>query len=74
MIKFLKNFIFFILIFYNQICLSQDLKILYKINESIITSHDVKKEITIQQLHEVFQVASKGKRKAMLDKFTKESK
>ena len=35
---------------------------------------DVKKEITIEQLHEVFQVASKGKRKAMLDKFVKENK
>ena len=45
MIKVIKSFIFFILIFYNQICLSQNLKILYKINESIITSHDVKKEI-----------------------------
>ena len=41
---------------------------------NVIEIDDSNKDVTIKQLHEVFKVASKGKRKAMLDKFVKESK
>ena len=40
---------------------------------NVVEIDDSKKEMTIEQLHEVFKVASKGKRKAMLDKY-KETK
>ena len=39
----------------------------------MIKIDDINKDITIEQLHEVFKVASKGKRKAMLDRFNKEN-
>ena len=45
MIKVIKTFLILIVIFYNQVSFGQDIKILYKINESIITSHDVNKEV-----------------------------
>ena len=40
---------------------------------NIIEVDDSKKDITIEQLHETFKIASKGKRKAMLDKYIKEN-
>ena len=39
---------------------------------NVIEIDDSNKDVTIKQLHEVFKVASKGKRKAMLDKYIKE--
>ena len=60
-IKFVNNFIPHLIINSNS-------------ETNTIKIDDVNKEITIEQLHEVFQVASKGKRKAMLDKLIKESK
>ena len=35
---------------------------------NVVEIDDSKKEMTIEQIHEVFKVASKGKRKAMMDK------
>ena len=40
---------------------------------NVIKIDDTNKDITIEQLHEVFKVASKGKRKAMLDRFNQEN-
>ena len=40
---------------------------------NVIKIDDTNKNVTIEQLHEVFKVASKGKRKAMLDKYVKEN-
>ena len=40
---------------------------------NVIKIDDTNKDVTIEQLHEVFKVASKGKRKAMLDKFIEEN-
>ena len=40
---------------------------------NVIKIDDTNKDITIEQLHEVFKVASKGKRKAMLDRFNEEN-
>ena len=40
---------------------------------NIIEVDDSKKDVTIEQLHETFKIASKGKRKAMLDKYIKEN-
>ena len=39
---------------------------------NVIEIDDSNKDVTIEQLHEVFKVASKGKRKAMLDNFLKQ--
>ena len=36
---------------------------------NVVKIDDSNKDISIEQLHEVFKVASKGKRKAMLDRF-----
>ena len=44
MIKSLINTIIFLLIFLNQIAFCKEIKILYKINDSIITSFDIEKE------------------------------
>ena len=41
--------------------------------KNVIEVNDSKKDITIEQLHDAFKLASKGKRKAMLDKFNKEN-
>jgi len=41
---------------------------------NIIEVDDSKKDVTIEQLHEIFKVASKGKRKARLDKYIKENR
>ena len=40
---------------------------------NIIEVDDSKKDVTIEQLHETFKIASKGKRKTMLDKYIKEN-
>ena len=40
---------------------------------NVIKIDDTNKDITIEQLHEVFKVASKGKRKAMLDRFNEKN-
>ena len=40
---------------------------------NVIKIDDTNKNVTIEKLHEVFKVASKGKRKAMLDSFNEEN-
>ena len=40
---------------------------------NIIEVDDSKKDVTIEQLHETFKVASKGKRKAILDNYIEEN-
>lgn len=40
---------------------------------NVVKIDDSNKDVTIEQLHEVFKVASKGKRKAMLDRFNEEN-
>ena len=42
-------------------------------DRNVVKIDDSTKNTTIEQLHEVFKVASKGKRKAMLDKYVKEN-
>ena len=42
-------------------------------DRNVVKIDDSTKNTTIEQLHEVFKVASKGKRKAMLDNFEKVS-
>lgn len=40
---------------------------------NIIEVDDSKKDVTIEQLHKTFKVASKGKRKSMLDNYVEEN-
>ena len=40
---------------------------------NVIKIDDTNNNVTIEQLHEVFKVASKGKRKAMYDNYVKEN-
>ena len=40
---------------------------------NVIKIDDTNKDVTIEKLHEIFKVASKGKRKAMLDRFIKQN-
>ena len=40
---------------------------------NVVKIDDSNKDITIEQLHEVFKVASKGKTKAMLDRFNEKN-
>ena len=40
---------------------------------NVIEVDDSKKDTTIEQLHDAFKLASKGKRNAMLDRFNKEN-
>jgi len=40
---------------------------------NVVEIDDSKKDLTIEKLHETFKVASKGKRKAMLDKYINEN-
>ena len=40
---------------------------------NLIAIDGTKKDVTIEQLHKVFKVASKGKRKAMLNRHIKEN-
>jgi len=40
---------------------------------NVVEIDDSKKVLTIEKLHETFKVASKGKRKAMLDKYINEN-
>ena len=62
-IKTFNSFIKYINIFIPHLIINS--------NSAANTIHvnDVKKNVTIEQIHEVFKIASKGKRKAMLDKF-----
>ena len=41
---------------------------------NVIEINDQNKKVTIEKLHDAFKIASKGKRKAMLDKWTYNSK
>jgi hypothetical protein len=40
---------------------------------NVVEIDDSKKDLTIEKLHETFKVVSKGKRKAMLDKYINEN-
>ncbi len=40
---------------------------------NVIKIDDTNKDVTIEKLHEVFKIASKGKRKEMLDRFIEEN-
>ena len=66
-IKTFNSFIKYINIFIPHLIINS--------NSAANTIHvnDVKKNVTIEQIHEVFKIASKGKRKAMLDRFIKEN-
>ena len=66
-IKTFNSFIKYINIFIPHLIINS--------NSAVNTVHvdDVKKNKTIEQLHDLFKIASKGKRKAMLDKFNKEN-
>ena len=66
-IKTFNEFIKFINIFIPHIIINSNSE------TNSIQIEDVDRDITIEQLHEVFKVASKGKRKAMLDRFNKEN-
>ena len=67
-VKTFNEFIRFINIFIPHLVVNSNSE------TNVIEIDDSNKDVTIKQLHEVFKVASKGKRKAMLDKFVKESK
>lgn len=67
-VKTFNEFIRFINIFIPHLVVNSNSE------TNVIEIDDSNKDVTIKQLHEVFKVASKGKRKAMLDKFEKESK
>ena len=66
-IETFKKFINFINIFIPHLVINSNSK------TNVIEVDDKKKNTTIEQLHDLFKVASKGKRKAMLDKFNKEN-
>ena len=66
-IKTFNEFIKFINIFIPHIIINSNSE------TNSIQIEDVDRDITIEQLHEVFKVASKGKRKAMLDRFNEEN-
>ena len=66
-IEIFKKFINFINIFIPHLVINSNSE------KNVIEVNDSKKDITIEQLHDAFKMASKGKRKAMLDKFNKEN-
>ena len=66
-IETFKKFINFINIFLPHLLINSNSK------TNLIEVNDSKKDITIEQLHDLFKIASKGKRKAMLEKFNKEN-
>ena len=66
-IKTFKKFINFVNIFIPHLVINSNS------TTNVIEVDDNKKNTTIEQLHDLFKVASKGKRKAMLDKFNKEN-
>ena len=65
--KTFNKFINFINIFIPHLVINSNSK------TNVIEVDDSKKNKTIEQLHDLFKIASKGKRKAMLDKFSKEN-
>jgi hypothetical protein len=65
--KTFNKFINFINIFIPHLVINSNSK------TNVIEVDDSKKNKTIEQLHDLFKIASKGKRKAMLDKFNKEN-
>ncbi len=66
-IKTFNEFIKFINIFIPHLVINSNSE------KNVIEVNDSKKDIIIEQLHDAFKMASKGKRKAMLDKFNKEN-
>jgi len=62
-IETFKKFINFINIFIPHLVINSNSK------TNVIEVDDSKKDITIEELHELFKVASKGKRKAMIEKY-----
>lgn len=62
-IKTFKKFLKFINIFIPHLIVNSNSK------NNVIKIDNTNNDVTIEQLHEVFKVASKGKRKAMLDRF-----
>ena len=66
-IKTFNSFIEFLNIFIPHLVVNSNSE------TNVIKIDDTNKDVTIEQLHEVFKVASKGKRKAMLDKYVKEN-
>lgn len=66
-IETFNKFINFINIFIPHLVINSNSK------TNVIEVDDSKKDITIEELHELFKVASKGKRKAMLDRFNEEN-
>ena len=66
-IKTFNSFIEFLNIFIPHLVVNSNSE------TNVIKIDDTNKDITIEQLHEVFKVASKGKRKAMLDNFLEQS-
>ena len=66
-IKTFNEFIKFINIFIPHIIINSNSE------TNSIQIEDVDRDITIEQLHEVFKVASKGKTKAMLDRFNEKN-
>ncbi len=65
--KTFNKFINFINIFIPHLVINSNSK------TNVIEVDDSKKNKTIEQLHDLFKIASKDKRKAMLDKFNKEN-
>ena len=61
-IETFKKFINFINIFIPHLVINSNSK------TNVIEVDDSKKDITIEQLHELFKVASEGKRKAMIER------
>ena len=66
-IKTFNSFIEFLNIFIPHLVVNSNSE------SNVIKIDDANKDVTIEQLHEVFKVASKGKRKAMYDNYVKEN-
>ena len=66
-IKTFNKFIKFLNIFIPHLVVNSNTE------TNVIKIDDINKDITIEQIHEVFKVASRGKRKAMLDRFVEEN-
>ena len=66
-IKIFNRFIKFINIFIPHLIIKSNSE------TNIIKIDDINKNVTIEKVHEVFKIASKGKRKAMLDRFINEN-
>ena len=66
-VKTFNEFIRFINIFIPHLVVNSNSE------TNVVKIDDSNKDVTIEQLHEVFKVASKGKRKAMLDRFNEEN-